>query len=119
MQDKEFVRRIAGCGEFVSREEFDRLWQWIYPVALALSSPQLRALWEMEDPRWIEGMICREEAEAVLKTSLGIPKPGVFLLRFASSRIWPHPDAGALVVSYVGTDLRLNHKLLSLDESPG
>ncbi|KAG1354291.1 hypothetical protein COCNU_07G004030 [Cocos nucifera] len=28
---------------------------------------------------------------------------------------WPHPDAGSLVVTYVGADSTLHHKLLSLD----
>ena len=116
IQDKEFLRQIAGCGEYASRDEFDRLWQWMYPISVALSSPQLQSTWESEDPKWIEGMICRKDAETLLKANEAISsKPGSFLLRFASSRIWPHPDAGALVVSYVGRDMIIYHKLLTLD----
>ncbi|KAJ7555329.1 hypothetical protein O6H91_05G032600 [Diphasiastrum complanatum] len=118
-KDKEFLRRIARCGEEASRDEFDRLWQWLYPVALTLTLPQVHATWESEDPKWIEGMISREEGEEMLRNIEGLPKPGTFVVRFASSRIWPHPDAGALVVSYVGRDLRINHKLLSLDQHAG
>lgn len=118
MQDTQFLKRIAGCdGDYISREEFGRLWNWIYPVALAVRSSQLRTTWDNEDPRWIEGMISREEVEVLLKCGGATSKPGTFLLRFASSRLWPHPDSGALVVSYVDQDLRVNHKLLSLDEN--
>ena len=64
-------------------------------------------------------MISRDEAETLLKTDKEMSTPGTFLLRFASSRIWPHPDAGALVVSYVGNDWRIHHKLLTLDVESG
>lgn len=120
VQDKEFLNRVAGCGDFVTREQFDSLWSWIYPIALTLRSSQVRAIWDNEEPKWIEGMIYKEEVEALLlRSSESMAKPGTFLLRFACSRFWPHPDAGALVVSYVGHDLRINHKLLSLDEGSG
>eukprot|EP01018_Ginkgo_biloba_P005387 Gb_27439 [translate_table: standard] len=115
-QDKEFLRRIAGCSETVVREAFDRLWQWLFPVALALSNPQIQTAWESIDPKWIEGMISREEVEVLLRTSEKFPKPGTFILRFPISRSWPHPDAGALIVSYVGPDYGIHHRLLSLDE---
>ncbi|CAN6486883.1 unnamed protein product [Victoria cruziana] len=115
-QDKEFLRGIAGCSETVSRESFDRLWQWSYPVALTLSKRQLHAAWECTSPKWVEGMLTREEAEASFRGPQGIEKTGTFLLRFASSRSWPHPDAGSLVVSYVGTDGTFHHKLVSLDD---
>ncbi|CAM6110682.1 unnamed protein product [Calypogeia fissa] len=119
-KDTEFLKRIAGCaGEFISREEFGRLWNWIFPVALAVKSSQLRTTWDNEDPRWIEGMISREDVEGLLRDGGATSKPGTFLLRFASSRLWPHPDSGALVVSYVDRDMRVNHKLLSLDDSSG
>jgi hypothetical protein len=118
-KDKEFLQKVAGCGDFASRKEFDRLWQWMYPIALALSSPQLHSTWECEDPKWIEGMISRDEAEDWLKTEGNAPQPGSYLLRFGSSRIWPHPDAGALVVSYVGEDTHVHHKLLALDGITG
>lgn len=118
-KDKEFLHQIAKCGEYTSREEFDRLWQWIYPTAVALSSPQLQSTWECKDPKWIEGMVSRDEAETLLKTDEAMSTPGTFLLRFANSRMWPHPDAGALVVSYVGNDRRIHHKLLTLDVESG
>lgn len=60
-------------------------------------------------------MISRDEAETLLKTEEVMFTAGTFLLRFANSRTWPHPDAGALVVSYVGNDTRIHHKLLTLD----
>lgn len=111
------LQRIAGCGETVTREEFDRLWQWLFPVALALSTPQIGNAWESLEPKWIEGMISREEAEAFLRASEGFSRPGTFIIRFASSRSWPHPDAGALIASYVGLDYDVHHRLLLLDES--
>jgi hypothetical protein len=64
-------------------------------------------------------MISRDEAEDWLKTEGNALQPGSFLLRFGSSRIWPHPDAGALVVSYVGEDTHVRHKLLALDGITG
>lgn len=64
-------------------------------------------------------MISRDEAETLLKTDEVMFTPGSFLLRFANSRIWPHPDAGALVVSYVGNDKCIYHKLLTLDAEYG
>ncbi|KAK1397887.1 hypothetical protein POM88_007750 [Heracleum sosnowskyi] len=45
----------------------------------------------------------------------GLQDPGTFVLRFPTSRSWPHPDAGNLVVTYVGSDYNIHHKLLSLD----
>lgn len=117
LKDKSFLRQLTKCGEFTSREEFDRLWYWIYPVSLAVSSPQVRLTWEIEEPKWIQGMVSRKEAEALL--SQDRCKPGTFILRFVSTRSWPHPDAGGLIVSYVGQDIRVHHKLLSLDKSTG
>jgi hypothetical protein len=64
-------------------------------------------------------MISRDEAEDWLKSEGNAPQQGSFLLRFGSSRIWPHPDAGALVVSYVGEDTHVHHKLLALDGITG
>lgn len=118
-KDQEFLHQIANCGEYISREEFDRLWQWIYPTAVALSSPQLQSTWESENPKWIEGMVSRDEAETLLRADKDESASGTFLLRFANSRVWPHPDAGALVVSYVGNDRGINHKLLTLDVENG
>lgn len=106
---------IAGCGDHLDREEFDRIWHWLYPVAFALSKEWVNKIWRCQSPKWIEGFITREEAEAALKGPEGLHKTGTFVLRFPTSRSWPHPDAGSLVVTYVGTDLVIHHKLLSLD----
>lgn len=106
---------IAGCGDDLGREEFDRMWYWLYPVAFALSKDQVNKIWGCLSPKWIEGFITREEAESALKGPEGLNKTGRFVLRFPITRSWPHPDAGSLVVTYVGTDYVLHHKLLSLD----
>ncbi|KAK1352702.1 hypothetical protein POM88_053133 [Heracleum sosnowskyi] len=45
----------------------------------------------------------------------GLQDPGTFVLRFPTSRSWPHPDADNLVVTYVRSDYNIHHKLLSLD----
>lgn len=137
-QDSSFLRAIAGCEESISKEQWERLWQWAFPVALSLSSPQFRQAWESQEPKWIEGMVTREEAEAMLRAPQGpsgSPSlPGSFLLRFASSRLWPHPDAGALVVTLVTDDVSnahkdeqddvtrtplVRHKLLALEDGMG
>lgn len=97
---------------YCSRSEFERLWHWIYPVALTLANPQLRELWESGDP-WIAGFLTRGEAEAALETH----PEGTFLLRFGPSRVWPHPDAGALVASVVAEGGEVMHRLLTLDTS--
>lgn len=64
-------------------------------------------------------MVSRDEAETLLRADKDESASGTFLLRFANSRVWPHPDAGALVVSYVGNDRGINHKLLTLDVENG
>ncbi|EFJ30626.1 hypothetical protein SELMODRAFT_89534 [Selaginella moellendorffii] len=115
-KDIEFIQQNCGTGSATTtREQFDRLWQWLYPVAMTVATPQVRKTWESVTPKWIEGMVSRKEAEELLRGVDGIPKTGNFILRFASSRSWPHPDAGALVASYVTDDLRINHRLLNLD----
>ncbi|EFJ33363.1 hypothetical protein SELMODRAFT_84550 [Selaginella moellendorffii] len=115
-KDIEFIQQNCGTGNATTtREQFDRLWQWLYPVAMTVATPQVRKTWESVTPKWIEGMVSRKEAEELLRGVDGIPKTGSFILRFASSRSWPHPDAGALVASYVTDDLRINHRLLNLD----
>ncbi|KAJ1693536.1 hypothetical protein LUZ63_010234 [Rhynchospora breviuscula] len=116
-QDIEVLRGIAGCSEELGREDFERLWYWMYPVALTLARERINKLWECLVPRWIEGFITKEEAENALRSPKGPEKPGTFLLRFPTSRSWPHPDAGNLVISYVGSDLMIHHKLLALDYS--
>ena len=68
------------------------------------------------EPRWIEGMISCEETGALLSTLEGSIKLGSFIIRFPSSRSWPHPDAGALIVTYIGTDHELHHRILSQEE---
>ncbi|KAJ9537740.1 hypothetical protein OSB04_030473, partial [Centaurea solstitialis] len=112
-QDFEVLRRIGGCQESVSRESFEKLWCWLYPVAFGLSQNGLNEMW---DSRWIEGLVTKEEAESSLQgPGGGLVDPGTFVLRFPTSRSWPHPDAGNLIVTYVGSDFAIHHRLLSLD----
>ncbi|XP_024980132.1 SH2 domain-containing protein A isoform X2 [Cynara cardunculus var. scolymus] len=112
-QDFEVLRRIGGCQESVSRENFEKLWCWLYPVAFGLSQNGLNEMW---DSRWIEGLVTKEEAESSLQgPGGGLVDPGTFVLRFPTSRSWPHPDAGNLIVTYVGSDFAIHHRLLSLD----
>lgn len=114
-QDLELLRKISGCQELVERENFERLWCWLYPVALTLSREWIKEVWDSVLPKWIEGLVTKEEAEASLQGPKGLQDPGTFVLRFPTSRSWPHPDAGNLVVTYVGSDYNIHHKLLSLD----
>ncbi|KAL8148742.1 SH2 domain-containing protein B-like [Apium graveolens] len=115
LEDLELLRNIAGCQELVERENFERLWCWLYPVALTLSREWIKEVWDSVLPKWIEGLVTKEEAEASLQGPKGLQDPGTFVLRFPTSRSWPHPDAGNLVVTYVGSDYNIHHKLLSLD----
>nr|KJB45846.1 hypothetical protein B456_007G332400 [Gossypium raimondii] len=114
-QDFELLRKIAGCQEYMAQENFEKMWCWLYPVAYTLSSDWVNEMWNSTSPKWIEGFITKEEAELSLQGSRGLQEPGTFILRFPTSRSWPHPDAGSLVVTYVGTDYCLHHKLLSID----
>ncbi|KAF8391126.1 hypothetical protein HHK36_023427 [Tetracentron sinense] len=114
-QDFELLRRIAGCRDYLARENFDRMWYWLYPIAFTLSRDWINAMWGCTSPMSIEGLITKEEAESSLRSSRGLQEPGTFILRFPTSRSWPHPDAGSLIVTYVGTDYNLHHRLLSLD----
>lgn len=114
-QDFEILRRIAGCQEFVARENFEKMWCWLYPVASTLSGILVNALWNSASPKWIEGFITKEEAESSLQGPGVLQGPGTFVLRFPTSRSWPHPDAGNLVATYIGSDYNIHHRLLSLD----
>ncbi|XP_078440362.1 SH2 domain protein B [Wolffia australiana] len=114
-KDFEVLRRISGCSDDLGREDFDRMWHWLYPVLISLSMDHIRGLWESTSPVWIEGIITKEEAEASLKGIRGALEPGTFVLRFPTSRSWPHPDAGSLVVTYVGSDYLLHNRLLAVD----
>lgn len=114
-QDFELLKRIAGCREVLARENFEKLWHWLYPVASAISQVFINALWVSLSPKWIEGFITKEEAEYSLQGPRSLQEPGTFILRFPTSRSWPHPDAGSLIVTYVGRDYVLHHRLLSLD----
>ncbi|XP_021895061.1 uncharacterized protein LOC110812561 isoform X1 [Carica papaya] len=114
-QDLELLRRIAGCHDYVVQENFERMWCWLYPVAYTLSRDWINAMWNSASPKWIEGFVTKEEAENSLQGPRGLQEPGTFILRFPTSRSWPHPDAGSLVVTYVGRDFALHHRLLSLD----
>jgi hypothetical protein len=85
-------------------------------VAASLSRGKTKKLWDCTLPTWIEGLITREEAENALRSSKELLKePGTFILRFPTTRSWPHPDAGSLVITYVGFDYSIHHRLLSLD----
>nr|GMD84180.1 SH2 domain-containing protein A-like [Ipomoea batatas] len=112
-QDFEILRRIAGCQEMVSQENFEKMWCWLYPVAFTLSQKQMNSLWSSLSPKWMEGFITKEEAESSLLGPGGVQAPGTFILRFPISRSWPHTDAGTLVVTYVGSDYSIHHRLLS------
>ena len=91
------------------------MWCWLYPVAHALSREPLKEMWSCaSSPKWIEGFVTKEEAECSLA---GDVEPGTFVLRFPTSRSWPHPDAGSLLVTYVGPHHALHHTLLSLPRS--
>ncbi|KAI6690260.1 hypothetical protein NL676_027088 [Syzygium grande] len=114
-QDFELLRRISGCQDYLMQENFERMWCWLYPVALTLLRDSVKAMWHSVSPRWIEGFITKEEAETSLRSPKGHQEPGTFVLRFPTSRSWPHPDAGCLVVTYMGNDYNLRHKLLSFD----
>ncbi|KAK4493298.1 hypothetical protein RD792_017823, partial [Penstemon davidsonii] len=121
-QDLECLRRIGGCKDIVHQENFERMWCWLYPVALTLSQSSVKSMWDSVSPIWIEGFITKEEAESALalKSDVGlysVKDPGTFVLRFPTSRSWPHPDAGNLVVTYVGIDYTIHHRLLSTHHS--
>ncbi|KAH9779463.1 SH2 domain-containing protein B [Citrus sinensis] len=109
-QDFELLRRIAGCRDFLAQENFEKLWCWLYPVAFTLSSDWINKTWRSTSPKWIEGFITKEEAEYSLQGPRGLQEPGTFVLRFPTSRNWPHPDAGSLIVTYVGSDYTLHHR---------
>ncbi|KAL8512292.1 hypothetical protein ACS0TY_018684 [Phlomoides rotata] len=114
-QDFECLRRVAGSQDVVSQEDFERMWSWLYPVAVTLSQIAVNTMWNSMSPIWIEGFITKEEAESALQRPGGLHDPGTFVLRFPTSRSWPHPDAGNLVVTYVSNDNTIRHKLLSFD----
>ncbi|XP_015877895.3 SH2 domain-containing protein B [Ziziphus jujuba] len=116
-QDFELLRRIAGCQEYVAQENFEQMWCWLYPVAFTLSREPINAMWSCTTPKWIEGFITKEEAESSLQGPRGLQDPGTFILRFPTSRSWPHPDAGTLVVTYIGSDYTIHHRLLSPDHA--
>lgn len=114
-QDFNVLRKVAGCRDYMAQENFEKLWCWFYPVALTLSKDWINRTWKSTSPKWIEGFITKEEAELSLQDPRGRVEPGTFVLRFPTSRSWPHPDAGSLVVTYVGRDYAIHHRLLSLD----
>ena len=112
MQDKLFLKRLTRCGtKDILRDDFNRLWYWLYPVCQSLLDPGVRKIWEIEEPKHLLTMVSREEVENLMRCS----DAPMFMLRFVSTCSWPHPDAGGLIVTYVGKDLRIHHKLLSLD----
>ncbi|KAL5724310.1 hypothetical protein ACHQM5_007587 [Ranunculus cassubicifolius] len=117
LEKKDFrcLRRIAGCGERTSRDQFDKMWYWIYPVACRIAREGINEIWGWKSRLWIEGLITKEEAEWLVQSGDVSHRPGTFILRFPTSRSWPHPDAGNLLVTYFGVDLQVHHRLLSLD----
>ncbi|KAL9232490.1 hypothetical protein vseg_007598 [Gypsophila vaccaria] len=116
-QDLNFLRRTSGGREYMTKDNFHKMWCWLYPVAFTISRPEINSLWASTSPKWIEGFVTKEEVEYALQSLSGISQPGTFILRFPTTRTWPHPDAGSLVVSYVATDFSLHHRQLSLDYS--
>lgn len=99
----------------MGQENFEKMWRWLYPVIFTLASDPINTTWNSTSPKWIEGFITKEEAELSLQGPRGLQEPGTFVLRFPTSRSWPHPDAGSLIVTYVGSDYTVHHRLLSLD----
>lgn len=92
------------------------MWSWLYPVAVTLSRDWASGLWCSITPKWIDGFITKEEAESSLQGPGGFQEPeGTFILRFPTTRSWPHPDAGNLVITYIASDYTIRHKLLSMD----
>lgn len=112
-QDFNLLRRVSGCQDLVSQDNFEKLWCWLYPVAFTVSQKCISSLWGSTSPMWIEGFITKEEAESSLRNLVALQEPGTFILRFPTSRSWPHPDAGNLVITYVGNDYTIHHRLLS------
>ncbi|XP_020869601.1 uncharacterized protein LOC9326263, partial [Arabidopsis lyrata subsp. lyrata] len=104
-QDFDLLRRICGCYEYITQENFEKMWCWLFPVASAISRGLINGMWRSASPKWIEGFVTKEEAERSLQNQVA----GTFILRFPTSRSWPHPDAGSLVVTYVGHDLVIHH----------
>ncbi|MCD7449013.1 hypothetical protein HAX54_048096 [Datura stramonium] len=114
-QDFNLLRRVSGCQDVVSQDNFEKLWCWLYPVGFTLSQQCIASLWGSTSPMWIEGFITKEEAESSLRSLGALQEPGTFILRFPTSRSWPHPDTGNLVVTYIGSDYTIHHRLLSLE----
>ncbi|CAN4104300.1 unnamed protein product [Withania somnifera] len=114
-QDFNLLRRVSGCQDLVSQDNFEKLLCWLYPVACTLSQQCITSMWGSTSPMWIEGFITKEEAESSLRSLGALEEPGAFVLRFPISRSWLHPDAGNLVVTYVGSDYTIHHRLLSLE----
>ncbi|XP_010417450.1 PREDICTED: uncharacterized protein LOC104703186 [Camelina sativa] len=117
-QDFELLRRISGCylyDEYMTQENFENIWCWLFPVAYTISRGLISEMWCSSSPKWVQGFITKEEAEHSLQGQ----EPGTFILRFPVSRSWPHPDAGSLVVTYVGHDFALHHKQLNICQSSG
>ena len=65
-QDKMFLQKLAGGGQYIHHEGFNNLWAWFYPFASALSWPTLREAWEVSQPVYIARLMTREEAEELL-----------------------------------------------------
>ncbi|KAK9674533.1 hypothetical protein RND81_12G238900 [Saponaria officinalis] len=118
-QDLNFLRKTSGGHEYMTKDNFHKMWCWLYPVAFTISRPEIKSLWASTSPKWVGGFVTKEEVEYALQSVSGISEPGTFILRFPTTRSWPHPDAGSLVASYVSRDFSLCHRQLSLDYSSG
>ncbi|KAM7262358.1 hypothetical protein ACFE04_021435 [Oxalis oulophora] len=112
LKDMEVSRKNAGCEDYVAQENFEKLWCWLYPVAFTMSRVLVNSLWCSTSPKWIKGFITNKEAEQSLQVPRGMQEPETLLLRFPTSRSWPHQDVGSLVVTYVGRDYTIHHMLL-------
>ncbi|XP_058721900.1 SH2 domain-containing protein A-like isoform X2 [Vicia villosa] len=86
----------------------DKLWCWLYPVVCVISRDWVNPIWNSISPKWIEGFITKEDAT-------GFQEPDTFILQGPTSRSWPHPDVGSLTITYVSSDYKLCHRLLSMD----
>uniref|UniRef100_A0A6N2LWX0 Uncharacterized protein n=2 Tax=Salix viminalis TaxID=40686 RepID=A0A6N2LWX0_SALVM len=97
-QDFGLLRRISGCGEYMAQENFEKIWRWLYPVAFTLTSDSINTIWNSTSPK-----------------VLGSSRAWNICTALPTSRSWPHSDAGCLIVTYVGSDYTIHHRLLSLD----
>ena len=51
----------------ITREQWEVLWRWAYPLAVTLSMPRVRAAWISQHPVYLLGCLSKEEAEGTLR----------------------------------------------------